>query len=97
MNFGIQPKSGYVDIPKSDLLEKVGVTAVEIVSLSQAVQRSFPLPFYFITATILDFRQKYTSDFYGDRTIERPVPEKCEGRHRIHVFSRSEGEVRWGG
>jgi hypothetical protein len=45
LNFGIQPKSGYVDISKSDLVEKVGVTAVEIVSLSQAVQKSFPLPF----------------------------------------------------
>ena len=33
LNFGIQPKSGYVDISKSDLVEKVGVTAVEIVSL----------------------------------------------------------------
>ena len=45
LNFGIQSKSGYVDISKSDLVEKVGVTAVEIVSLSQAVQKSFPLPF----------------------------------------------------
>ena len=45
LNFGIQPKSGYVDISKSDLVEKVGVTAVEIVSLSRAFQKSFPLPF----------------------------------------------------
>ena len=47
LNFGIQPTSGYVDsvISKSNLVEHVGVIAVEIVSLSQAVQKSFPLPF----------------------------------------------------
>ena len=47
LNFGIQPKSGYVDsdISKSDLVEHVGVIAVEIVSFSQAIQKSFPLQF----------------------------------------------------
>ena len=47
LNFGIQPKSGYVDsdISKSDLVEHVGVIAVEIVAFSQAIQKSFPLQF----------------------------------------------------
>ena len=55
LNFGIQPKSGYVDISKSDLVEKVGVAAVEIVSLSQAVQKLFPLPFLTFYGRYLGF------------------------------------------
>jgi len=70
--------SGNVDsvIFMSGLVENVGVE-IEIASLSQAVQKLLPLPFF--RAAVLDFRWKETSDFPGDGTIENPVPENGGG------------------
>ena len=43
-----------------------------------------------LTAAILDFLQKDTSDCFDDVTFFKArIPENGESRHRIHVFSRS--------
>ncbi len=66
--------SGNVDsvISKSGLVENVGVE-VEIVSLSQAVDKFLPLPFKRPQSWISGRRRRQILP--GDGTIEKPVPE----------------------
>ena len=57
---------------KSGLVENVGVQ-VEITSLSQAVQKLLPLPFFRPPSWISgEMRGRI---FFADGTIEKPVPE----------------------
>ena len=66
--------SGNIDsvMSKSDLVENVGVE-VEIASLSQAVQKLLPFPFLRPPSWISGGRRGPI--FFGDGTIEKPVPE----------------------
>ena len=57
---------------KSGLVENVGVQ-VEIASLSQAVQKLLPLPFFRPPSWISSGRSGPI--FFADGTIEKPVPE----------------------
>ena len=80
-------------ISKSSLVENVGVE-VEIASLSQAVQKLLPLPFFRPPSWISGGRRRRI--FPGMAPLKSPYP-KMGGRHRIRVSSWSVGEVRGGG
>ena len=79
-------------IPKSGLVENVGVE-VEIASLSQAVQKLLPLPFFRPPSWISGGRRGPI--FSGMAPLKSPYP-KMGGRHRNHVSKWSVGEVRGG-
>ena len=87
--------SGNVDsvVFKSGLVENVGVE-VEIASLSQAVQKLLPLPFFRPPSWISGRRRGPILS--GMAPLKSPYP-KMGGRHRIRVSIWSVGEVRGGG
>ena len=78
---------------KSGLVENVGVQ-VEIASLSQAVQKLLPLPFFRPPSWISGGRRGPI--FSGMAPLKSPYP-KMGGRHRNRVSKWSVGEVRGGG
>jgi hypothetical protein len=77
---------------KSGLVENVGVQ-VEIASLSQAVQKLLPLPFFRPPSWISGGRRGPI--FSRMAPLKSPYP-KMGGRHRNRVSKWSVGEVRGG-
>ncbi len=77
---------------KSGLVDNVGVE-VEIASLSQAVQKLLPLPFFRAQFWISGRRRRIF--FSGMAPLKSPYP-KMEGKRRIRVSSWSVGKLRGG-